>query len=65
MPADKPATELTVDARRAIFRAVVEAQDAGSTVAESRADAGRRFGVTEDQVRAVEREGVQHDWPPL
>lgn len=60
-----PATGLTVDARRAIFRAIVEAQDAGSSVADSRAAAGRRFGVTEDQIRAVEWEGVKHDWPPL
>lgn len=67
MPTDKPtpATGLTVDARRAIFRAVVEAQDSGSTVAESRAAAGRRFGVSEEQIRAVEWEGVKHDWPPL
>lgn len=56
---------LTVDRRRAIFRAVVESQDGGQTIADSRASAAERFAVTEDQVRAIEQEGVDHEWPPL
>jgi hypothetical protein len=56
---------MTVDRRRAIFRAVVEAQDGGMTVDASRAEVVRRFEVTEDQVRAIEWEGLEKEWPPL
>jgi len=55
----------TVDQRRAVFRALLEAQDAGSSVPESRADVARRFGVTEEQVKEIEREGIDQQWPPL
>ena len=60
-----PADTVTVDQRRAIFRAVVEAQDAGMSVETSRAEAARRFDVTETQVKAIEREGLEKEWPPL
>ncbi len=56
---------LTVDRRRAIFAAVVQSQDDGLTVAASRAEAARKFEVTEDQVKDIEREGLEHQWPPL
>ena len=56
---------VTVDRRRAIFRAVVEAQDDGRSVVESRAEAARKFEVTEDQVKAIEQEGLDQQWPPL
>lgn len=64
MPADGSA-RLTVDQRRAIFRALVEAQDAGAGVDASRTAVAGQFGVGVDQVRAVEREGEEKDWPPL
>lgn len=51
--------------RQDIFRALVEAQDGGMSVAESRRYVAERFGVTEGQVRQVEREGMENDWPPL
>lgn len=56
---------VTIERRRAIFRALVEAQDSGAPVGVSRAEAARRFEVTEDQVREIEREGLEHEWPPL
>ncbi len=62
---DRPADDLTLDRRQAIFLAVVEAQDQGKPVAESRAEAARRFDVTIEQVRAIEREGLDENWPPL
>jgi hypothetical protein len=61
----QPADTVTVDQRRAIFRAIVEAQDAGMDVETSRAEAARRFEVTEAQVKAIEREGLEKEWPPL
>ncbi len=60
-----PAETIPADQRQAIFRAVVEAQDEGKSVDASRADAAERFGVTADQVRAIEREGLENQWPPL
>ena len=51
--------------RKAAFRALVEAQDRGLSVADSRRAVGEEFGLTADQVRAVEDEGVEGGWPPL
>jgi hypothetical protein len=55
----------TVEQRRAIFKAVLEAQDAGVGVAQSRLDVAARFAVTVEQVKEIEREGMDHEWPPL
>ena len=51
--------------RKEIFLALVEAQDHGMSPAESRKVVGERFGVSEGQVRQIEREGLDNDWPPL
>ena len=56
---------LPVEQRQSIFLAVVEAQDAGSPVLVARAEVARRFSVTEEQVKDIEREGVANQWPPL
>ena len=57
--------EIPVEQRQVIFKAVVEAQDGGQSVADSRIAAARRFSVTEDQVKEIEREGLANQWPPL
>ena len=51
--------------RKEIFAALVEAQDAGMSVPESRKKIAERFEVTEEQVRQLEREGMENEWPPL
>jgi hypothetical protein len=51
--------------RRAVFAAVVEAQDNGAAVAASRSAAGARFGITVADVARIEREGLDSQWPPL
>jgi hypothetical protein len=56
---------IPLEQRQMIFRAVVEAQDGGMGVASSRAAAARRFAVTEEQVKEIEREGLANQWPPL
>ena len=56
---------LTQEQRMELFRALVEAQDVAMTVAQSRRAVAERFGVSEAQVRAVEREGLDGNWPPL
>jgi hypothetical protein len=63
--ATQPDNDIPLDQRQAIFRAVVEAQDGGLTVAASRTEIASRFAVTEEEVKAIEREGLANNWPPL
>jgi len=44
---------------------VVEIQAADVTVAQARQLIARRYGITDADVRAIEEEGVQNEWPPL
>jgi hypothetical protein len=58
--------DLTEERRREIFLALVEAQDLHEfSVPQSRKLIADRFGISEDQVRQVEREGLDEMWPPL
>ena len=64
----RPAAEfkiLTREKRKAIFRELVLAQDNGLAVAHSRQEVAGRYGLSEQQVLAVEQEGVEAQWPPL
>jgi hypothetical protein len=51
--------------RKEAFRALVEAQDRRLSVADSRAEVARLYDLTEADVKAIEREGVEKGWPPL
>ena len=51
--------------RKEIFLALVDAQDHEMTVEQSRREVAERFGVSENQVRAIEREGLHKSLPPL
>ena len=59
--------EMTVpeDRRREIFRTLVEAQDQAMSVAQSKKVIATQFGIDEYQMRRIEREGLDGDWPPL
>jgi DNA-directed RNA polymerase sigma subunit (sigma70/sigma32) len=57
--------ELAEAQRREIFEALVDAQDHEMNVAQSRQFIAERFGLTEGQVRQIEREGLDRLWPPL
>ena len=59
------AQTLPEDRRKDIFQALVESQDRGTTVPESRREVARQFGVSEQQVQEIEREGLNLTWPPL
>jgi hypothetical protein len=48
--------------RQKMFHLLVTGQDMEMTVAESRRMITDKFGVSEDQVRRVEREGIQRGW---
>ena len=51
--------------RKEIFFALVDAQDHDMDVARSRRLIVERFGVSNSQVRQIEREGMDNQWPPL
>jgi sigma-70-like protein len=65
MNRDNGSAQLSEDRRKEIFLAVVDAQDHDMDVAQSRRLAAQRFGVSESQVRQIEREGLDRLWPPL
>jgi hypothetical protein len=51
--------------RKEIFHALVDAQDQEMSVAQSRRWIAERYGVSEEQVRQIESEGLDAQWPPL
>ena len=57
--------DLPEERRREMFRALVEAQDGGMSVEESRRHVAKQFGVTPAQVQRIETEGMDREWPPL
>ena len=58
----KPISE---ERRREIFLALVTEQDSKIGVEESRGHVAKRFDISEGQVRKIEKEGLENDWPPL
>ena len=60
--ASKP---LTVQERKAIFRALVTAQDESHNVRDSYAKVSEHYEISEEQLRLIEDEGVENEWPPL
>jgi hypothetical protein len=57
---------LTVQQRKEIFRALVTTQDEGSmTVADSFRHVIKEFEITETQLRQIQDEGIEKEWPPL
>jgi hypothetical protein len=58
-------SSLPIDSPQTIFRALVEAQDGGQSVATSRLEIAKQFSITEDDIKNIEREGLANQWPPL
>jgi hypothetical protein len=59
------ATNLPEEKRKEIFLALVEAQDGEMGVAQSRKLMSERYGISDAQLRQIEREGLDKQWPPL
>ena len=60
------AKRLTLQQRREIFSALVTAQDQGTlTVPESRKQIIDQFEISDPQLRQIEEEGLENEWPPL
>ena len=57
--------DLPEERRKEIFHSLVSSQDNGVTVLQSRKLIAQQFGVTDAQVRQIEREGIDNEWPPL
>jgi hypothetical protein len=65
MTEDADYEQLPEDRRKEVFLALVDAQDHEMEVAQSRTLVAQHFGVSEGQVRQIEREGIDLQWPPL
>ena len=56
---------LPEEKRKEIFLALVDAQDHDMSVVQSRKLIAERFGISDGQIRKIEREGLEQQWPPL
>jgi DNA-directed RNA polymerase sigma subunit (sigma70/sigma32) len=60
------AKRLTTQQRQEIFHALVTTQDLGlMTVSQSLQHVMKQFDITEAQLRQIEDEGIDKEWPPL
>jgi hypothetical protein len=60
------AKRLTLQQRQEVFHTLVSTQDLGEmSVSESRQHVGKQFELTDAQVRQIEDEGIEKEWPPL
>ena len=61
-----PSKRLTLQQRREIFHALFSTQDLGlMSVPESRAYVAKQHDITDAQLRQIEDEGLEKEWPPL
>jgi DNA-directed RNA polymerase sigma subunit (sigma70/sigma32) len=65
MPLNQVEELLPETRRKEIFLALVETQDKRVGVARSRQVVAGQFGVSVDQIRQIEQEGLNCEWPPL
>jgi hypothetical protein len=65
VPEHEAEKSLPLEQRMEVFLALVEAQDRELAVPQSRKAVAEKFGVSEHQVRKIEREGLDGVWPPL
>ena len=65
MPVHHAEESLPEPRRKEIFQALVEAQDRRVGVSQSRRLVAQQFGVSESQIRDIEQEGLDGQWPPL
>jgi len=51
--------------RQEVFEALVELQDGGMSLDQSRQAICKRYSLTGDELKGIEREGITEEWPPL
>jgi hypothetical protein len=59
------AKRLTLQQRREIFHTLVLTQDMVNNVPRSRQIVTEKYDITEAQLRQIEEEGLEKEWPPL
>ena len=60
------AKRLTIQQRQEIFHTLVTTQDLGlMTVPQSVQHVIKQYDITEAQLRQIEEEGIDKEWPPL
>ncbi len=60
------AKRLNEKQRQEVFHALVTTQDLGvMSVGESREHIEKQFEITETQLKQIEEEGLENEWPPL
>jgi len=61
-----PAKRMTIQERREVFHALVSTQDMGvMSVPQSREHVSKQFDITDAELRQIEEEGLEKEWPPL
>ena len=60
-----PTKTLTIKQRKSIFSALVEAQDQGWDVTESKMLVAAKYHISREQLELIVKEGLDKDWPPL
>lgn len=56
---------LNLDQRKEIFLALVHTQDEGRNVRQSYEAVTEQFDISDAQLRQIEDEGLEKQWPPL
>jgi hypothetical protein len=56
---------LTKQQKRDIFRELVSVQDSGNPVRRSRELMMEKFEISDNQLKEIEDEGLEEQWPPL
>jgi crotonobetainyl-CoA:carnitine CoA-transferase CaiB-like acyl-CoA transferase len=56
---------LSTEEKKEIFSDLVATQDAVVNVRKSYEMVTERFSISEEQLRAIEEEGLDNEWPPL
>lgn len=65
MTEPNPDAPLPEERRKEIFLALVDAQDHDMSVVQSRKLITEKFGISERQLRQIEKDGMDQQWPPL
>jgi hypothetical protein len=56
---------LSTEEKKEIFSHLVATQDAVANVRKSYEMVTEQFSISEEQLKAIEDEGVENEWPPL
>jgi predicted transcriptional regulator len=56
---------LSTEEKMEIFSHLVATQDAGESVRKSYETTTEHFSISEEQLKTIEKEGLDNEWPPL